>query len=59
VQKELEPYLLRTLVADEEPRPQPLSPDAAAVPAPAGLAEEPSLPDFNKAVEDALSKLFA
>ena len=57
-QKELEPFLLRALVADEEPAPQPPAAPAYGAPPPIA-ADEPALPDFNKAVEDALSKLFA
>ncbi|GEM_PF-1260623 len=67
VQRELDPLLARALVVEEEPAPAPAPasfvaaahPFAAAPPAPAPADGEPELPDFNKAVEDALSKLFA
>ena len=58
-QKELEPFLLRALVADEEPAPQPPAAAVHGAPPPAAAAGDLELPDFNKAVEDALSKLFA
>ncbi|MCU0606525.1 MAG: hypothetical protein MUF78_03695 [Candidatus Edwardsbacteria bacterium] len=68
VRQELEPQLLKTMVVEEEAPAQPPPPPAfvpaahpfaGTAPATAQPAAEPELPDFNKAVEDALSKLFA
>jgi predicted regulator of Ras-like GTPase activity (Roadblock/LC7/MglB family) len=64
IQRELEPQLLKALVVEESPPPAPVTfvPAAhpfAAAPAAPPQPDAPELPDFNKAVEDALSKLFA
>jgi predicted regulator of Ras-like GTPase activity (Roadblock/LC7/MglB family) len=66
IQRELEPQLLKALVEDELPPPAPapatfvpVAHPFAAAPSSQPQADEPELPDFNKAVEDALSKLFA
>jgi len=56
----LDPLLAEAVVADFVPAEQagPASGTAASE-ALAPLREEPSMPDFNQAVEDALSKLFS
>jgi predicted regulator of Ras-like GTPase activity (Roadblock/LC7/MglB family) len=67
IQRELEPQLLKALVTEEETPPAAPVPVTfvtaahpfATAPAAQSPVDEPELPDFNKAVEDALSKLFA
>ncbi|MDI6740736.1 MAG: roadblock/LC7 domain-containing protein [Candidatus Edwardsbacteria bacterium] len=62
IQHELEPQLLKALVAEEETPPAPaatFTPAAHPFAAAPGQPADAELPDFNKAVEDALSKLFA
>ena len=65
VQQELEPYLLREVIQEETVERQPAPafhpppiPAGHAAPPPQPQQEDEGLPDFNKAVEDALSKLF-
>jgi predicted regulator of Ras-like GTPase activity (Roadblock/LC7/MglB family) len=57
----LSPVLAGAVVADLVTAEQPEAAAERAVPPPglAPLPDEPSMPDFNQAVEDALSKLFS
>lgn len=57
----LAPVLAGAVVADLEPTEMagPSPGEARARPETAPLREEPAMPDFNQAVEDALSKLFS
>ena len=66
-ERELSPVLARAIVTDSEQAGRDLSQSMGAQPAPAGASSEAkaperaeeALPDFNQAVEDALSQLFS
>lgn len=55
--EKMEPLLAQAVVAEAVPAPETTVPAGPKEAAP-GPEEAPGLPDFNRAVEDALSKLF-
>ncbi len=61
-EREMSPVLARAIVADTDQAARDLSQEMDQAPAPAAgvpAPQEEALPDFNQAVEDALSKLFS